>query len=103
MTRKEFIDYTSERSGIPKSHLRRALDAMVEAAVSALESGTPVKILGLGELTVRQRKASKGRNPISGESVTIPSKKKPYFKPGALLVEAVERGADNWPDREDAE
>lgn len=103
MNKKEFIAYTSERSGVPRYRLTDALDAITESTAAALEEGESVKLHGFGEFTVRQRKASKGRDPRSGEMFDIPSKKKPYFKPGITLVEAVERGKDNWPDREDAE
>lgn len=101
MNKKEFIAYASDRSGVPRYKLSQALEALTDAAAGALEDGEPVKIHGFGELTVRQRKGSKGRDPRSGEMFDIPPKKKPYFKPGVSLVEAVERGEDNWPDRED--
>lgn len=103
MNKKEFIDYTSDKSGVPRYQLKESLEALTEAAADAIEEGEPIALVGFGELTVRQRKGSKGRNPNNGEAIDIPPKKKPYFKPGAMLIRAVEAGADNWPDREDLE
>lgn len=101
MNKKEFIDYTSILTGVPRYRLSDALEAFIDSTETALEEGKNIRIAGLGEMSVKQRKASKGRDPRDGSTIEIPAKKKPYFKPGIRLIEAVERGADNWPDREE--
>ena len=99
LNKKEFIDYTSVLTGVPRYRLSTALEAFIDSTESALEEGKSVRIAGLGEMTVKQRMPSKGRDPRDGSTIEIPAKKKPYFRPGIRLIEAVERGADNWPDR----
>ena len=99
LNKKEFIDYTSVLTGVPRYRLSTALEAFIDSTESALEEGKNIRIAGLGEMTVKQRMPSKGRDPRDGSTMEIPAKKKPYFRPGIRLVEAVERGADNWPDR----
>lgn len=99
LNKKEFIDYTSILTGVPRYRLRDALEAFIDSTEAALEEGKSVRIAGLGEMTVKQRMPSKGRDPRDGSTIEIPAKKKPYFRPGIRLIEAVERGADNWPDR----
>ena len=103
LNKKEFIDYTSVLTGVPRYRLSTALEAFIDSTESALEEGKNIRIAGLGEMTVKQRMPSKGRDPRDGSTMEIPAKKKPYFRPGIRLIEAVERGADNWPDRKSAD
>ena len=59
-----------------------ALDTFFEQIADRLASGGRVELRGFGAFSTRQREARKGRNPRTGESVEVPGKSVPYFKPG---------------------
>ena len=69
--------------------IKTVLDAMSEALVK----GHRIEIRGFGSFTINRRPPRVGRNPRSGESVQIPEKRVPHFKPGKALREAVDQGS----------
>ena len=75
--------------GMTRRQAVAGFDAVVNAITSALKAGESVKIPGLGSLTVTERGARKGRNPATGESITIKASKAVRFKAGKDLKEAV--------------
>lgn len=89
MNRKEFIDFVSKRSEIPRYRLEESLDAFTDGVRGAFEQGKNVKLVGFGTFGVKESSPRTGRNMISGETIIIPTHYRPYFKPGAELVEAV--------------
>lgn len=66
-----------------------AVDAVLESIQHALQNGEHVQLLGFGTFEVRERAAREGRNPQTGEALTIPAGKTPAFKAGKALKEAV--------------
>ncbi len=62
---------------------------MLESIAGALKDGDEVRLPGFGTFSVRQRKASEGRNPRTGEPIQIPASKLPKFKAGKILKEAL--------------
>jgi len=62
---------------------------MVDAVVSALKKGEPVSLVGFGTFAVRERAARSGRNPKTGETITIAASRVPGFKAGKALKDAV--------------
>jgi integration host factor subunit beta len=60
----------------------------------ALARGHRIEIRGFGSFSINRRPPRLGRNPRSGEKVTIPEKLVPHFKPGKALREAVDGAAD---------
>ena len=62
---------------------------MLESIAGALKDGDEVRLPGFGTFSVRQRNASKGRNPRTGEPIQIPASKLPKFKAGKILKEAL--------------
>ncbi|MCQ6307711.1 HU family DNA-binding protein, partial [Bacillus cereus] len=66
-----------------------AVDTLLESIQQALQNGENVQFIGFGSFEVRERAAREGRNPSTGESLTIPAKKAPAFKAGKQLKEAV--------------
>jgi DNA-binding protein HU-beta len=66
-----------------------AFEAVVGAVSDSLKAGESVKIPGLGSFAVAERGARKGRNPATGESITIKASKTVRFKAGKDLKEAV--------------
>jgi integration host factor subunit beta len=68
-----------------------AVKAILDAMNDALVRGHRIEIRGFGSFSINRRSPRIGRNPRSGESVAIPEKRVPHFKPGKALREAVDR------------
>ena len=90
MEKKELIEQAATRSGMTKKDLQTALKAILETIEDSLSKGEPVKFTGFGTFEVRERAAREGRNPSTGEKITIAATKVAAFKPGATLKEAVQ-------------
>lgn len=89
MEKKELIEQAATRSGMSKKDIQTALKAILETIEDSLSKGESVKFTGFGTFEVRERAAREGRNPSTGEKITIAATKAPVFKPGATLKEAV--------------
>lgn len=89
MTKAELIDKISSNSGLSKADASRALDSMLNSIRSALKKGQKVTLVGFGTFSVVKRKSRKGRNPRTGEVITIPATKIPKFTAGKALKDAV--------------
>lgn len=88
MTRSELVHAV----GAAKPHLtQRDVESVVNVILTeigtALASGRRVELRGFGAFSTRARKARTGRNPRTGVSVAVGSKRVPYFKPGKSLRE----------------
>jgi len=89
MTKTELIDQVAEKSGLTKKESGKAVDAIMAAMTEALAGGEKVQLVGFGSFEVRERGARTGRNPQTGEAITIEARKVPVFKPGKALKGAV--------------
>ncbi len=89
MNKSELVGAISEKSGLTKVDAGKALDAMIEAVTETLKNGEQVTLVGFGTFEVRERAARSGRNPRTGETIEIKAAKKPAFKPGKALKDAV--------------
>lgn len=77
LTQAQFTTAVAERSGLGKSDTKRVLDAMEGVILDEISNAQTVRIPGLVQLTVRLKpaqKARKGRNPATGEEITIAKK-----------------------------
>jgi len=77
LTQTQLTAAVAERSGLSKNDAKRAIGALEEVVLEQLANAEPVKIGGLVQLTVRVKpatKARKGRNPATGEEITIAAK-----------------------------
>ena len=91
MTRSEFVEQLASRFGqLTHRDAEFAVKAILDAMNDALVAGHRIEISGFGSFSVNRRPPRVGRNPRTGESVTIPEKRVPHFKPGKALREAVE-------------
>ncbi len=72
-----------------RKDLVRLLDITLNEMTNALKRGEKVSIVGFGNFSVSERKATTGRNPRTGESIQIPASKRPKFSVGKALKEAV--------------
>lgn len=86
MTRSDLVEELAARFGqITQRDAEFAVKAILEAMNDALARGHRIEIRGFGSFSVNYRPPRMGRNPRSGESVAIPEKKVPHFKPGKAL------------------
>ncbi|HEY8021845.1 MAG TPA: HU family DNA-binding protein [Thermoanaerobaculia bacterium] len=77
--------------GLTRRQAAEAFEAVFGAIVSALKAGESAKVPGFGSFTVSERAARKGRNPATGESISIRASKSVRFKAGKELKEAVNK------------
>lgn len=75
--------------GVTRRQATAAFDAVFGAIVDALKAGESAKIPGFGSFSIAERGARKGRNPATGESITIKASKTVRFKAGKELKETV--------------
>ena len=89
MNKQDLINVASEKSGQTKKMTAEFIDAFVAVASEAMANGDDVKLVGFGTFSVVERAERSGRNPRSGETMTIPAKKAVKFKAGKELKEMV--------------
>jgi DNA-binding protein HU-beta len=89
VNKNDLVATVSTSAGISKAESSRAVDAVFDGITSSLKGGQEVRLVGFGTFSVAQRRASKGRNPRTGEAIDIPASKQPKFKAGKSLKDAV--------------
>jgi DNA-binding protein HU-beta len=89
MNKSELIESIATEADLSKAAARRALDAAVAAITKALKKGDMVSLVGFGSFYVGKRAARTGRNPRTGEAVTIAASKSPKFRAGKTLKDAI--------------
>jgi len=85
MTKIDFVNSVYENLGISKKDSVNAVDSVFEIIKDELGKGKAVKISGFGKWTVKAKKKRKGRNPQTGEALTIDARKVVTFKPSQVL------------------
>ena len=88
MNKQELIGTVSDNAGLSRSDAAKAVEAVFETISSALKRGDEVRLVGFGTFTVSRRKASTGRNPRTGEPMSIKESTQPKFKAGKGLKDA---------------
>ena len=89
MNKNDLIAVVADKSGLSESDSTNAVDSIIEGISETLEGGGEVRLVGFGTFSVTNRRASKGRNPRTGEPINIPASKQPKFKAGKVLKQAV--------------
>jgi DNA-binding protein HU-beta len=89
VTLKQIAAELAEKNDMPKKTLNTLMEGLVGLLVKNLKKGNRVRMAGLGILQVRKRAARMGRNPATGETISIPAKKKIAFRAAKELKEAV--------------
>ena len=85
MNKTEFIAAVAEKAEISKKDSEKALKAFVDVVAEQLKAGDKVQLVGFGTFEVSERAAREGRNPQTGETMTIKASKTPKFKAGKAL------------------
>ncbi|NER79687.1 MAG: HU family DNA-binding protein [Leptolyngbya sp. SIO1D8] len=82
MNKGELIDKIAEKSGVTKKEADSVLSATIDTIMEAVSEGDKVTLVGFGSFECRDRKEREGRNPKTGETMTIPATKVPAFSAG---------------------
>ena len=91
MTRSDLVEELANRfAQLTHKDAESAVKAILDAMGQAMVRGHRIEIRGFGSFTINRSPPRMGRNPRSGESVAIPEKRVPHFKPGKALREAVD-------------
>ena len=89
MTKADLVSKIAGDGGITKAQAEKAVDGFVSAISDALADGEKVTLVGFGTFSVGARSEREGRNPRTGDKITIPASKVVKFKPGKSLSEKV--------------
>jgi DNA-binding protein HU-beta len=88
-TKAEFVDKVAAKSGLSKKDAGAAVDAVISSIEDSLKAGDEVSFTGFGKFHVANRGAREGRNPRTGETMTIAASRVPRFTAGSGLKKAV--------------
>ena len=89
MNKTEFINAVAEKEGIEKKCAEKAVNAVFATIAQELAKGEKIQLVGFGTFEIRERAEKQGRNPRTGETMTVPASKVPAFKAGKALKDAV--------------
>ena len=89
MNKSELIQAIADEAAMHKNDVRACLDGLVEVVKRELKNGNDITLVGFGTFTVADKPERQGRNPKTGEPLTIAAHKTPKFKPGKALKDAV--------------
>lgn len=89
MNKNDLVAAVAEGTGLSKADCTKAVDGVFDAITDALKAGTEIRLVGFGTFSVSRRAASQGRNPRTGEPISIPASNQPKFKAGKGLKDAV--------------
>ena len=92
MNKAEMFDSLAARTGLSTAAARDTVDGMFATIGEALANGEGVQIAGFGTFAARTRPARTGRNPRTGEAISISASKSPSFKAGKAIRDAVNGG-----------
>ena len=89
MNKSQLVDHISQEADLSRAAAARALDAALAGISKALEGSEPVALAGFGTFSIRERAARTGRNPQTGQSISIAASRAAAFKPAKALKEAL--------------
>ncbi|NET50603.1 MAG: HU family DNA-binding protein [Merismopedia sp. SIO2A8] len=89
MNKGELVDAIADKTGVTKKQADQVLSAALETIMDSVSGGDKVTLVGFGSFEPRDRKAREGRNPKTGEAMTIPATTVPAFSAGKLFKEKV--------------
>ena len=97
MNKNEFIAAVADNKGLDKLDLAKSsvaavIEAALETITHALKSGDEIRLVGFGNFYAAKRAAVKGRNPRTGEEITIKASRQPKFRAGKQLKDEVNNG-----------
>ncbi len=92
MIRSELLEkLAAENPDLKPDEIEKIVDIFFNQITQKLADGGRIELRGFGAFSTRQRKPRVGRNPRTGESVSVPAKRVPYFKPGKEIRERLNK------------
>ena len=89
MTKADLVNAIAEKAGLTKTDAEGAIKAFTDTITEALKKGDKVALVGFGTFSVGERAARTGKNPQTGEQISIAAAKVPKFKAGKALKDSV--------------
>lgn len=89
MNKTELVAAIAEQAEISKKDAEKALKAFTDVVAEELKKGEKIQLVGFGTFEVSERAAREGRNPQTGEEMTIAASKTPKFKAGKALKDSI--------------
>lgn len=89
MTKKDLIELVAKKANLTNKASRDSVTAFLNGIRDSLKRGEKVVITGFGTFSIRKRAQRPGRNPKTGEKITIVARNAPGFTPGKTLKKAV--------------
>jgi DNA-binding protein HU-beta len=90
MNKTELVEKMAKECTLSKSAAEQVLNSVLSAITEAMKTGDKVSLLGFGTFSVSERASREGRNPKTGETITISAKKVVKFKAGSKLLDTVQ-------------
>lgn len=91
MNKQDLVNAIADKAGLTKVKAAESLDATIAAIKASLKKGDKVSLPNFGTFAVSKQAAKTGRNPRDGSVIKIPARKRPTFKAGKGLKEAVNK------------
>lgn len=89
MNKTELVAKIAERTGLAKSQSDKVVKEVFLQLSASLAKGESVNLPGFGSFSISERAARTGRNPQTGKEIKIKASKRPTFKPGKAMKDAV--------------
>ena len=89
MNKTELVNVVAAETQLTKKYVDAVISATLKAIAEAMKEGDKVQLIGFGNFEVKDAPAREGRNPKTGETITIPASKKPVFSASKVLKEQV--------------
>ena len=89
INKKQLFQTIAERTGLTKFQVKEVVECLIAEVTKHMVQGHEVRLVGFGSFQVRQRVSRQGRNPQTGDKITIPTTRTPTFLAGKALKDAV--------------
>jgi DNA-binding protein HU-beta len=99
MNHSDLVEKVAEATEMPKASASRAVEAMVQTIIDALQTGEEVRLTGLGIFDVVTREARPGRNPQTGQTIDIPASKALRFRAGKAAKDQLNASGQGTPEK----
>jgi integration host factor subunit beta len=100
MTKSDLIERLTTKTHMTKKKVESVVNCVFDTMFEALVNGDRIEIRGFGSWSIKEYKASIGRNPKSGSSVPVEQKKRPFFKVGKELKKNIDTEKNKNPIKE---
>ncbi|MBQ7407279.1 MAG: HU family DNA-binding protein [Clostridia bacterium] len=90
MSKTDLVNVVAAKTELKKKDVELVVNAALDAIVDALKAGDKVQLIGFGTFEVKETAEREGRNPKTGETITIPAGKKPAFSASKALKDAID-------------